>query len=264
MSGKSDIERALDGFLADGPERVSDQAFLRALDAIDRTKQRRDVFAPWRLSLMSINSRLATMMVVAIVAVGGAMYLLGQHSSVGGPAATSTSGPKTTPAATAGAVPTSAPTISTAGWASFTSAIYGFSASHPLDWSQQPATGSSATTPGGDANPDILWSQTGWPDFKGYEIKLPAGTTADKFLQTYTADGVKTACYPLPDMWVTTTIDGHAAHIAYAGCNEHFYFAQATAVIGNRIWFFVLDGPDRSLIVPFLTTVKIDTSKVVD
>jgi hypothetical protein len=35
-------------------------------------------------------------------------------------------------------------------------------------------------------------------------------------------------------------------------------------VIGNRIWFFVLDGPDRSLIVPFLSTVKIDPAAVVD
>jgi hypothetical protein len=268
MSGKSDIERALDGFLADGPERVSDQAFLRALDAIDRTKQRRDLFAPWRISLMSINSRLATMMVVAIVAVGGATYLLGQRNPVGGsggnPAATNTSTPNPTASAPVAIAPSPVPSIDTSNWAPFTSAIYGFSARNPLTWSQQPATGTSASNPGGDANPDILWSQTGWPDFKGYEIKLPAGTTADKFLQTYTADAVKTACYPLPDMWVTTTIDGHAAHIAYAGCNEHFYFAQATAVIGNRIWFFVLDGPDRSLIVPFLTTVKIDTSKVVD
>jgi hypothetical protein len=35
-------------------------------------------------------------------------------------------------------------------------------------------------------------------------------------------------------------------------------------VIGNRIWLFDLDGPDRLLIVPFLSTVKIDVTKVVD
>jgi hypothetical protein len=256
MNGKTEIERALDGFFADGPERVSDHALVRALDAIDRTKQRRDPFAPWRLSLMSINSRLATMMVVAIVAVGGGMYLLGQRTSVGSPAATQASASNPTA--------TTSPSTDTSDWTPFTSAIYGFSVKHPTTWSEQPATGRSATTPGGDANPDTLWSPGGWPDFKGYEIKLPTGTTADKFLQTYTADAVSTACYPLPNLWVTTTIDGHPARIAYAGCNEHFYFAQATAVIGNRIWFFVLDGPQRELIVPFLSTVKIDVSKVVD
>jgi hypothetical protein len=264
MNGKTEIERALDGFFADGPDRVADPAFLRALDAIDRTKQRRDLFAPWRLSLMSINSRLATMMVVAVVAVGGTMYLLGQRSSVGGPAVTPTSAPNPTASAPVAIGPTPVPSISTANWVPFTSAIYGFSASYPGTWSTQPATAKKATPTGGDADPDILWSPSGWPDFKGWEVKLPAGTTADKFLQTFTADAVNTACYPAPNMLVTTTIDGHPANIAYAGCNEHFYFAQATAVIGNRIWFFDLDGPDRSLIVPFLSTVKIDASKVVD
>jgi len=266
MSDRTEIERALDGFFADGPETVNDQALMRTFHEIDRTKQRRDLFAPWRISLMSINSRLATMMVVAIVAVGGAMYVLGQRSSVGSsvgsPGATQTSAPN--PTASAPVAPTPVPSTDTSSWIPFTSAIYGFSAKHPFTWTEQPATGGSASSPGGDANPDILWSPTGWPEFDGYEIKLPAGTTADKFLQTYTADAVKTACYPLPNMWVTTTIDGHPAHIAYSGCNEHFYSAQATAVIGNRIWFFVLAGPDRSLIVPFLTTVKIDASKVVD
>jgi len=263
MSGKWEIERALDGFFADGPERVSDLAFMRALDAIDRTKQRRDLFAPWRLSLMSLNSRLATMMVVAIVAVGGAMYLLGQHSTVGS-VAIPTATPTATPLATVPVAATPTPALDTSNWLPFNSALYGFSAALPRDWTTASAAGISASNPGGDANPDIFWSPSGWPDFKGYEIKIPAGKTADEFLHDYTTDAVTTACYPLPNMWSMTTIDGHPAHIAYAGCNEHFYFAQATAVIGKRIWFFVLDGPDRSLIVPFLTTVKIDASKVVD
>jgi hypothetical protein len=263
MSGKSEIERALDGFFADGPERVSDQAFVRALDAIDRTKQRRDLFAPWRLSLMSVNSRLATIMVVAIVAVGGAMYLLGQRSSVGSSAAP-TAAPNPTASAPAAAIETPTPTLDTSNWLPFNSALYGFSAALPRDWTTASAAGTSASSPGGDANPDIFWSPSGWPDFKGYEIKIPAGKTADEFLHDYTADAVKTACYPTPNLWFTTTIDGHPANIAYAGCNEHFYFAQATVVIGKRIWFFDLDGPDRLLIVPFLSTVKIDASKVVD
>jgi hypothetical protein len=34
--------------------------------------------------------------------------------------------------------------------------------------------------------------------------------------------------------------------------------------IGDRIWVFDLFGPDRSLIVPFLSTVRIDPAAVVD
>src|SRR6185369_458457 len=43
MNSRNEIERALDGFFAEGPETVADQAFLRALDAVDRTTQRRGV-----------------------------------------------------------------------------------------------------------------------------------------------------------------------------------------------------------------------------
>jgi len=265
MNGKSDIERVLDGFFADGPELVADQAFIRALDAIDRTKQRRDRLAPWRLSLMSINSRLATMMLVAVVAVGGVAFLAGQRSGVGGPIV-----PATTPISTPTLAPTIAPAtpaptqVSTVGWIPFTSAIYGFSAARPTSWSLGAATGHSATTPGGDSNPDNFWSPSGWPQFSGWETKLPAGKTADAYLQEVTADAVNTACYPVPSTWAAITIDGHPATIAYGGCNEHFYGAEAVTVIGKRIWFFSLAGPDRSLIVPFLTTVKIDPTMVVD
>jgi hypothetical protein len=258
MTGRTEIERALDEFLAEGPESVADRALMGALEAIDRTKQRRDPFAPWRLSLMSMNARLATMMVVTLVAVGGAMYVLGQRTSAGSPPATTTAPPS------APAVSTPVPSISTADWVPFTSSIYGFSASRPFDWSVQPAAGTKATATGGDADPDIFWSPSGWPEFSGWEVSLPAGKTADQFLADFTADAVATACYPLPNSLVATTIDGHPASIAYAGCNEHFYYAQAVAVIGKRIWFFKLDGPDRSLIVPFLSTVKMDASKIVE
>jgi hypothetical protein len=266
MNGRNEIERTLDGFLAEGPETVADQAFMRALDAVDRTKQRRDLLAPWRLSLMSINSRLATVMLVAAIAIGGGAYFLGQRAAVGtGPATPTASpaAPNPTPSAVALA-PTPEPTVDTTFWSPFTSRFYGFTVSRPQTWTEGRGTGHWTLANQDDAAVDVLWSPTGWPDFKGYETKIPAGMTADAFIQAYTADATKTACYPTPNMWTQTTIDGHPATIAYAGCNEHFYFAQATVVIGNRIWLFDLDGPDRLLIVPFLSTVKIDPTKVVD
>ena len=86
--------------------------------------------------------------------------------------------------------------------------------------------------------------------------------TADAFIDAYNIGVVTNACYP--SLSTETTIDGHPASLAFGGCNEHFYFARAITVIGNRIWIFDLDGPDRSLIVPFLSTVKIDATKVID
>ena len=261
MTGRTEIERVLDEYLADGPETVADQAFLRALDAIDRTKQQRDRFARWRFNVTISFPRLAAAALVAVIAIGGGAYLLGQRSSVGAVLPTPTA-----PSASSSAArtPVPSPTVDPTNWTPVTSSIYGFSAAHPADWTSQPAAGNSASAPGADSNPDIFWSPSGWPEFAGFEFKVPAGKTADAFIQDFVADAVIHACYPAPNQWTQTTIDGHPASIAYAGCNEHFYFAQATVVIGTRIWFFDLYGPDRSLIVPFLTTVKIDPTKVVD
>ena len=266
MNGRTDTERALDAFLAEGPDAVADEAVIRALDAVDRTTQRRGLLAPWRVLQMQTYARLLAAAVVAIFALGG-MYLLGQRSSVGGNAATPTQSPGLTSApsspASSRSSSTAAPSqVDTTGWTTFRSAYYGFSASHPNDWSVQPASEPWTIANDNDANWDIFWSRSGWPDFQGFETRIPAGSTAQSFVQTFTADAVKTACYPTVP--TDTKIDGHKATIALGGCNEHFYYAEAIAVIGDRIWIFDLRGPDRSLIVPFLSTVKLDPGSVVD
>jgi hypothetical protein len=265
MSGRTEIEQTLDGYLAEGPESVPDHALMRALDAIDRTSQRRDLLAPWRFTPMNTYPRLAAAVLVAIVAIGGAGYLVGQRAGATGtsPTPTPTTAPSPTPSAVA-AAPTPTPAPDTSTWRTFTSAMYGFSAAYPQSWSEQPATGKSASKPGGEANPDIFWSPSGWPEFAGFEVKVRTGATAESVIQAHVADGINTACVPTLDRWTPTTIDGHSARVAYGGCNEHFYSAEAVIVIGRRIWYFDLYGPDRSLIVPFLTTVKIDPTKVVD
>ncbi len=261
MTGRTEIELALDDFLADGPETVPDPAVLRALDAIDRTKQRRELIAPWRYSLMISFPRLMAAMLVVVVAVGGGAYLLGQRSAVSAPSPSPSAQPASPSAVAVAPTVTPTPSVDTSSWNPFKSANYGFTVSHPPNWSEQPASARWTYAKQSDSAVETLWSPGGWPEFTGFETRIPAGMTADSFLSAYTADAVQTACYPRPNAWVKTTIDGHAANIAYAGCNEHFFFAEATAVIGNRIWFFDLIGPDRSLIVPFLSTVKIDPAK---
>jgi hypothetical protein len=267
MSGRTEIERALDGFLAEGPDRVADPALVRALHAVDRTKQRRDLLAPWRLALMSINSRLAAAMVVAVLAVGGGAYLLGQRSAVGNSSATPTVAPATAspaPSLVPAVTPDGSLAVSTLGWIPFTSSFYGFTVAHPLGWHEQPGSGHWSLANQDEGAVDFIWSPSGWPDFTGYESKVPAGMTADEFIEAYTSAAYSSACFPSATGLPQMTIDGHAATVAYGGCNEHFYFAEATVVVGDRVWFFDLHGPDRSLIAPFLSTVKIDPTTVVD
>ena len=88
MSGRIDIERSLDQFLAEGPETVADRALQHALDEIDRTPQRRDLFARWRFLTVTPYPRLAAAAIVAVVVVGGALFVLSPRSGVGPPATT--------------------------------------------------------------------------------------------------------------------------------------------------------------------------------
>jgi len=423
MSDRTSIDRVLDAFLAEGPDSVGDQAVMRALDAVDRTKQRRDVFAPWRFSLMITLPRLAALALVAVIAIGGIAFALGRQASVGSNGATPTPpGPSPTAGAAAPsgdlgmsldtstwttfdtsrygyqvawpntavwmnqaatidwtgetademwastanapwvdkfydrttdvtltAVATTIPVgttedafidtyekhaasdpcvelakdmtqivvdshparettkcsgqaafvtigrtvyvfeisaknqvpflnaylstvrlpADTTSWVPFTSHFYGFSVSHPADWTVAPGTGRWTTTQS-DAALDILTSPSGPPspvnnpNFMAYENKIPSGMTADAFIQSYTSTAYAGACYPAPSATQQFTVDGHPATLAFAGCTAAYYFAEVTVVLGDRVWFFDLHGPNRAAIVPFLSTVKLDPTKTID
>jgi hypothetical protein len=198
-----------------------------------------------------------------------AVLVLAGCSGAGTSPATSVNPTQTAAGAASQAVATHAAatpvaTLDTTSWVPYTSPLYGFTVAHPGQWSEQPATERWAYATQSDAGIETIWSPSGWPEFTGFETRVPGGMTTASFLQAFTADAVKTACYPTNNQLVPTTIDGHAAGIAYAGCNEHFYFAQAVVVIGSRVWFFDLIGPDRTLILPFLSTIKLDLTKLTD
>jgi hypothetical protein len=265
MNATRDPETILTAWLDEGPTDLPGVTRRAILTALPTTQQRGPgPLAPMRFSQMLIYPRLAAAALVTVITVGGAMYLLGQRNPVGGPLPTASPAapsPTPSPATAASAAPSP---VDTSAWIPFTSRFYGFSVSHPSGWIEQPGSGHWSFAKPDDAAIDILWSPSGWPEFTGLETRIPAGKTADAFIAEFTADAVVHACYPPKSLWVQTTVDGHAATIAYAGCNEHFYSAEAIVVIGKRMWFFDLYGPDRSLIVPFLSTVKIDVSAVVD
>ena len=161
--------------------------------------------------------------------------------------------------------------VDTTSWVPFTSTFYGFTVSHPADWSVMSGSGHWSLANYADATEDILTSPSGPPspvrppNFSAIEVKVPSGMTADAFVQAITNLGHGSQdCYPLGTQLPLTTIDGHPATIADGGCVQQYYYAEATAVIGNRVWIFNLHGPNRSLIGSFLSTVKIDATKVVD
>jgi len=84
MTGRTDTERVLHAFLAPEADRLPDRVLDAAFSEIARTPQRRALRVPWRFPEMPSFSRATASIVVlvAVIAAGGAFYLT---SGVGGP-----------------------------------------------------------------------------------------------------------------------------------------------------------------------------------
>ena len=94
MTTKRDPDAILAAWLDEGPTDLPDVTRRAILTALPTTSQaRRGRFAPWRFAQMKGYSRLAAAAVVAIVAVGGAVYLFLPRSHVGPPSPTPTASP---------------------------------------------------------------------------------------------------------------------------------------------------------------------------
>ena len=143
MSGRIDAERILDVFLAPEADRLPDRVLEAALAEIARTPQRRALRVPWRFPLMPALSRATTVAAVAVVAVVGAGALIYLNSTgPGGAGSQPTSAPTTAPTSAATVAPTAAPAsqptfdpTDPSAWATYTSAVYGFTMAYPSDWS---------------------------------------------------------------------------------------------------------------------------------
>jgi hypothetical protein len=101
MNVNGDHETILAAWLDEGPTDLPDATRRAILTALPTTKQaRRGPLAPWRLFHMNTYTRLAAAAVVAIVAVGGVLYLFGGNRGVGSQVPTPTP-PIATPAPSA-------------------------------------------------------------------------------------------------------------------------------------------------------------------
>ena len=104
MTDDRSLERAARSWLEAGPTEAPDRAVEAALLQIQATPQERDLRIPWRLPKMTTPARVATAAVIGVLAVGGALVMLGRpdQSGVGGP------GPSPTPAVSV--APSTSPT----------------------------------------------------------------------------------------------------------------------------------------------------------
>ena len=76
MTDDRSLERAARSFIEPGPTRAPEAAVERALDAIQTTRQERDLRILRRFSTMTMTTRLAAAAVVGVIAIGGAAFLL--------------------------------------------------------------------------------------------------------------------------------------------------------------------------------------------
>ena len=85
MTRQLDIDRILDGFLAEGTEELADRVLDAALNDIDNTKQRRAWWPPQRAADMNTAVRLAIAAAAVVVVAIVAFNLLPGSSGPGGP-----------------------------------------------------------------------------------------------------------------------------------------------------------------------------------
>jgi hypothetical protein len=112
MNPTRDPEAILAAWLDEGPTDLPDATRRAILTALPTTKQaRRGPLAPWRFFQMNTYTRLAAAALVAVVAVGGALYLLGGNSGVGSQGPTHTPPIAPTPAPSPSEAATATPAI---------------------------------------------------------------------------------------------------------------------------------------------------------
>jgi hypothetical protein len=272
MSTNDEFERISRAWLADGPTELADRVLDAALREVHLTHQRRWL-APWRTTQMTFMSsnmgRLAAVVVVAVVAVGGALYLLGPRSGVGGPVATPTPPPPT-------AAPSSSPVaqstfvpIDTSLWTTYTSTRYGFTIGHPSDWTVRPAdhpwTFPTALSTGA---PDAMGTSTEGFIAPGQTILVSAwsetvapGTTAEAWIIAYCLLYEVTPTDTVPcdrlspggSRLIPFSVDGHAGWLV-----SFTEDTQAFLLVGNTMYVVACWRPESDpSVTPYLGATRL-------
>lgn len=109
MNDDRTLERAARSFIEAGPTQAPERAVDAALLRIETTNQERALRIPWRLPTMTTPFRVATAAVIGVLAIGGALFVLG------GPGQTGVGGPGPSPTPVVSVAPSTVPTTPATG-----------------------------------------------------------------------------------------------------------------------------------------------------
>jgi len=253
MNRRTDLELALDRYLADHGERLPDRVLEDALTEIDHTGQRRRLVLPWRFTPMSATARLGLMAAVVVVAALGGIYLIGSRSSpsvTASPApATPSPTPPATPTAPAGSIaPSGGPAMS-----QFESPLYGYQIEAPSAYQFIPAT---RPWPAGEAlGPEAEWTDRfrAGTTFVGIASQpIPAGTSSEQWLDAYIRTVESRECGAPASAWTDTTYRDVAGKTLSFDCGGSPGLEYAWT-IGDRGWVLTGDPAVVQLMLPTLT-----------
>ena len=252
MNRRTDLELALDGYLADRGERLPDRVLEDALTEIDHVSQRRHIGLPWRLSTMSTPIRIGIAAAAVIVAALGGIYLLGSR---GTPSVAASPSPTVAPTPTAPAATPSAAASQGGGPAmtSFTSPLYGYTVEAPSAYKAIPAT--TAWQAGLALGPETEWTDRfrSGTNFVGIASQpIPAGTSAAQWLDAYAQTAANRECPVTPTAWKEITFQGVPGRTASFDCGGSPAKEYAWT-IGDRGWVITGDAAVADLMLPTIS-----------
>ena len=253
MNRRTDLELALDGYLADHGERLPDRVLEDALTEIDHTAQRRSPTLPWRFTPMSAPLRLGLVAAALIVAALGGIYLIGSRSSTNVAASPTPATPSPTAPAPSG--PPDASTSASGGPAmsQFESPLYRYSVEAPTAYQFVPAT---QQWPAGEA----LGPETEWTDrfragtnFVGIASQpFAAGTSSDQWLEAYIRSVETRECGAPATAWTDLAYRGIAGKTLSFDCGGTPGIEYAWT-IGERGWVMTGDAAVAQLMLPTIS-----------
>lgn len=253
MTNRSELEQALDRYLAEGGEQVPDRVVDAALDQINRTSQRPAMRVPWRFPDMPyyLKSAMVGAAVVAVLLVGGILLTRGPTNDLPG-------GPEASTPASLVVSPSATPELTdTSNWLPFASERYGYEILYPPTWTATRATGEW------DFETSRHNFQTTDADaFLGDDARvtafasdLPAGMSEEEWIAAYYDGSIveQVECAQFVDAQ-PTTVDGLPGFLAVT---EECFDAQAFVFVGDRVHVFAIWRAGREdVLEAFLSTVE--------
>jgi hypothetical protein len=259
MNQPRDPDAIIATWLEDGPIDLPDET-RRAISVGLRTQPRaRRVAIPGGSFMLPINRLVAAAAIV--LAVGGlSAFVLANRS--GGPGAAPTPFPSATvpPSQSPSIAPS--PSISTAGWVTFSSSRYGYDIKIPATWT---ANAKQSTRQWSLAVDQYDWLTSAADSFGPdphvtvFAVDVPAGSSNDAWIASYyvpDAKGSPAPCQHVPVDLATKQVDGHPVafwnELGAGDCGG----TQGFVFIGNRVYvFFIGRAGQQPLLEALMSTV---------